>query len=96
MKLRLTPRALGEAKRIKSWWRTHRDAHHLFDEELTRTLDTILATPTIGAPYASDLEVGVRRVLMRKTRNHIYYTVHDDQVVILSIWGTPHKHGPKL
>ena len=96
MNLRLTPRALDEAKRIKSWWINNRDAKDLFDRELNDTLDAILATPSIGTAYPSDFEVGVRRVLMNKTQNHVYFTVHDGEVVVLSVWGAPKEHGPSL
>ena len=38
MTLRLTPRALAEAKRIKSWWRRHRvAAPDLFEQEFATT-----------------------------------------------------------
>ncbi len=96
MKLRLSPRALREAKRIKSWWVNKRQATELFEEEFAKTLDTIVATPTIGTSYANCFEVGVRRVLMKKTNNHIYFTVQGDEIVILSVWGAPKKHGPTL
>ncbi len=96
MKPRLSPRALREAKRIKSWWLNNRQATDLFDDELAKTLDTIVATPTIGTSYPSTFEVPVRRVLMKKTNNHVYFTVQGDEVVILSVWGAPKKHGPKL
>ena len=96
MKLRLTPRALREAKRLKSWWVNNRDEEHLFDEELAETLAQVLATPTIGTSYPSRFEVSVRRVAMKKTNNHVYFTVHNDEVVVLSVWGAPRGRGPKL
>jgi len=96
MKVRLSPRALREAKRLKSWWVKNRRANDLFDEELAKTLDTLGATPTIGTPYPSKFQVPVRRVLMKKTNNHVYFTVRGDEVVILSVWGAPRKRGPKL
>ncbi len=96
MTLRLTPRALREAKRLKSWWANNRDEEDLFDEELKDTLDQLLATPTIGTSYPSKFEVSIRRLLMEKTNNHVYFTVSDDELVILSVWGAPRKRGPKL
>jgi plasmid stabilization system protein ParE len=61
MKLRLTPRALAEAKRKKSWWPA---APELFVDELHATLDAIVANPTLGTAYPSRFDVNVRRVLM--------------------------------
>ena len=96
MRLRLTPRALAEAKRLKSWWVSNRDDRDLFDDEFSATLAKLLKTPMIGTSYSSRFEVGVRRVLMKKTNNHLYFTVHDEEVVVLSVWGAPRKRGPKL
>jgi len=52
--------------------------------------------PTIGAEYPADLGVDVRRVLMPKTRNHVYFAASGDEVVILSVWGAQRARGPKL
>jgi plasmid stabilization system protein ParE len=69
MKLRLTPRALAEAKRIKTWWRQNRRAApHLFEQELKAALALIRATPGLGIAYQpSRFEVPVRRVLLPRT-----------------------------
>jgi hypothetical protein len=46
MKVRLTPRALADAKRMRTWWSRHRSkAPILFDEELDAVLKHIGATP---------------------------------------------------
>jgi hypothetical protein len=77
MKLSFTPRALAEAKRKKTWWLKHRPAvPDLFEIELDDTLGAIRTTPGLGRPYASRFEVEVRRILMPKTRNHVYFTIH--------------------
>jgi plasmid stabilization system protein ParE len=96
MRARLTPRALREAKRLKIWWVHNRDEKHLFDEELSQTIDMLVATPTLGTCYPSRTGVSIRRVLMKKTNNHVYFTVHEDELVVLSVWGAPRERGPKL
>jgi plasmid stabilization system protein ParE len=98
MSLRLTPRALGEAKRIKTWWRRNRPAApDLFEQEFAAALDRIARAPGLGSLYAeAALEVAVRRVLLPKTLNHVYYTVDGEDVVVLSVWGALHEGGPKL
>lgn len=54
MKLRLSPRALADAKRLKTWWRQHRTkAPDLFERELDDVLAKIVATPTLGVPFWS-------------------------------------------
>jgi len=38
----------------------------------------------------------IRRILLRTTRNHIYYQVHDDRIVLLSVWGAVRGSGPPV
>jgi hypothetical protein len=42
------------------------------------------------------VDVEVRRVLMPRTRNHVYYSVTTAEVVVLTVWGAPHGRGPIL
>jgi hypothetical protein len=52
----------------------------------------------MGSPYVERQGVLVRRVLLRKTRNHVYYEIdHANGVVmIIAFWGAPKGEGPKL
>lgn len=53
--------------------------------------------PGLGKPYEQgDLGIVVRRVLLRKTLNYIYYAVEGDEVVILAVWGALRGSGPML
>ncbi len=97
--LRLTPRAVAEAKRKKRWWQRHRNAApDLFDEELEAALARVVAEPTVGAVYRrpAGSAVEIRRVLMRKTPNHVYYRVAGDQVEVLSVWGSRKGRPPTV
>jgi len=40
----------------------------------------------------------VRRVVLPKTRHHVYYEVDrkNDLVMILAVWGAPRGRGPTL
>jgi plasmid stabilization system protein ParE len=97
MNVRFTPRALAEAKRKKTWWQEHRSASPgLFDEEVAAAIEQIRSTPSIGTIYPAAFEVVVRRLLLPKTQNHLYYTVREDELVVLSVWGAPRARGPKL
>lgn len=97
MSFRFTPRAESEAENKRKWWRTNRlAAQDLFDEELAATIESIVDAPTIGAVFESDHGIIIRRALMRGTKNHVYYTVHEGEIVILSVWGAPRRRGPKL
>lgn len=98
MKLRLARRAVAEAKQIKTWWRKNRPAApDLFERELDEALEQIAAACNVGTLYdQGDLDAPVRRVLLPKTKNHVYYAVQGDEIVVISIWGAPRERGPKL
>lgn len=98
MSVRLTPRALAEAKHIKRWWLRNRPAApDLFDQELAAALDRIEQLPGSGRPYGEgNLGVPVRRVLLPRTLNHVYYAIDGQDVIVLSVWGALHESGPKL
>jgi plasmid stabilization system protein ParE len=69
----------------------------MFERELDGVLERLGAAPDMGSPYRSDdFRVLVRRVLMPKTGNHVYYALDGDDVVVLSIWGARRGHGPGL
>ena len=83
---------------MKTWWRRNRPAApDLFEEELNATLGLIVATPELGSVFEQDdLDVEVRRVLMSRTRNHVYYSVTATEVVVHTVWGAPLGRGPIL
>jgi hypothetical protein len=98
MKLRLAPGALRAAKRLKTWWLANRPkAPDLFERELDSALERIRTDPHVGMLYEQgNFEAPVRRVLMPKTKNHVYWAVEGDEVVVVSIWGARKRRGPKL
>jgi plasmid stabilization system protein ParE len=80
------------------WWREHRDAKELFATEFEEALRQIVSAPGIGQRYRRRRGRLIQRVLMKKTRCHVYY-VHDverDVVEIHSIWGARRRRGPAL
>lgn len=94
MKVRLAPRALSEAERLKTWWLKNRPlAPELFDQEIATAIERIVAAPRLGAIYPSSFGRTVRRVLMQRTQNHIYCVVRKNEVVVLSVWGAPRANG---
>lgn len=99
MKLVFTREAERQADAIDGWWREHRpDARDLFARELAEARDLIKRTPGIGITYTATSGRTARRVLLPKTRNHIYFEVdaQRDLVIVLAVWGAPRGRGPRL
>jgi len=80
------------------WWREHRDAQELFVTEFEEMLRQIAAAPGTGQRYRRARGKLIQRILMKKTRCHMYYChdVERDVVEIHSIWGAHRKRGPAL
>ncbi len=70
----------------------------LFARELAEAQRLLAETPEMGAPYQKRRGIVVRRVLLPKTQNHVYYEVDRvrDVVMILAVWGVPKGRGPRL
>jgi len=93
---------LAEAQRRfeaeDAWWRENRDAKDLFIEEFEQTIEQLVTTPAIGKTYRLTRGKLIERVVMKKTRCHIYY--HRDPgrelIEIHTIWGAQRGRGPTL
>jgi hypothetical protein len=98
VRLLFTPEAEEHAAECDRWWREHRDAHDLFARELAAVRTQLREAPKIGSMYTVLDGLPVRRVMLRKTRVHVYYSVDDDAelITVLAVWGAPKGRGPKL
>ena len=85
----LERRASLEIEAIDSWWRTNRTA--VPDAFLSE-----LELPELGVPARSTRLEGVRRILLAKTRHHVYYRVAADSIQVLAVWHTSRGHSPGL
>ncbi len=94
--LRTTPQADLLILELDAWWREHRDkAPDLFEQELSVAFRTIASSPEAGKRYKHS-DADVRRILMRATRNHVYYLERDDHVLVVAVWGAVKRSGPDL
>lgn len=90
-----TPQADGQIAEIDAWWRQNREkAPNLFEEELALAFTMIADSPGAGRRYAGHRDV--RRILLRSTRNHLYYVERDDGIIIVAVWGAVKGTGPNL
>ena len=81
-----------------TWWRENREVKALFIEEFSAVLGQSSSMPEVGQRYRRTRGKVIQRVLMKKTRCHVYY-FHDQEqgvVEIHSVWGARKERGPKL
>jgi plasmid stabilization system protein ParE len=99
VKLRVARRAQRQIERIEAWWAANRPAAPtLFIEELEETFQRICAHPSSGVGWPTSRRPTLRRILMLRTQNHVYFRADESEetVRVLAVWGAPKGGGPKL
>jgi plasmid stabilization system protein ParE len=98
LQVRTTPEADAQIREIDSWWRRNRPVSpNLFADELEIAFDTIGHAPHIGRLYRQSTVPETRRVLLKRTRFHVYYVVpRADEVRVLAVWHAQRGVGPPL
>jgi plasmid stabilization system protein ParE len=95
VKVELSAEAEAQVDRIDAWWREHRQAApDLFADELDEAVRALAATPGIGVRYAP--KPGVRRVLLTRTRYHLYVIEEAARVYVVAVWSAYRGRGPRL
>ena len=93
----ITPEAAEQAHTIDDWWRKERTAApNLFCEELAAAFALLTDAPQAGRRYSHASVAKVRRILLRATRYHVYYKIHDEAVMVLAVWSAIRGSGPEL
>jgi len=96
-KVVVSPQAEAQIRTIDAWWRRNRrDSPELFSSELASAFSTLEVAPRTGKPFLRGKVKGVRRILLPATRNHVYYLVGTDVVIVLAVWGSVKGSGPDL
>jgi len=98
VKIRYTRRAIREIERIDGWWRQNRDAKDLFLDELDAALRQLSDLPDIGARYETRRGSSVLRLLLPKTKHHVYFRRDPPQnrIMVVSVWSARRRRGPRL
>jgi len=97
MTVRTTRTSEQHIAEVDAWWRVHRTkAPDLFLDELADAFALIEAAPELGRSWTVSVVPGVRRVVMRATRYHVYYRREGDDVIVLAVWSAVRGRGPRL
>jgi len=67
-----------------AWWRASRDSKDLFVEEFAQALEQVSSMPETGQRYRWARGKLIQRLLMKKTRCHIYY-FHDAEQDLIEV-----------
>jgi plasmid stabilization system protein ParE len=95
----VVPDAELQIRAIDGWWRENRlAAPALFSEELAAAIELIAGAPRIARRRRHRGVPGLRRVLLRATRYHIYYapSTEGSCLFVLAVWSALRGKTPPL
>ena len=97
MKAFLSKRAARAADRIDARWRQHADHPGIFASEFLEAIELLETTGTPGSPFPTVKHPALKRLLLRKSRCHIYFEIDEanQTIQILHIWDG-RREAPKL
>ena len=94
--VRFTATARGHVQREKAWWLENRVHPAIFATELEQALRIAAALPGAGTAYPDAGVTGLRRIFLRKTACHLYYTFDEHTVIVRALWGARRERGPRF
>jgi len=86
-------------KLVAKWWRDNRPAAPtLFHDGLETAIERLKSQPWLGAVYATVDGVTIRRLLLPRSVQHLFYGVDEEQrvIIIYTVWGATRGRGPRL
>jgi plasmid stabilization system protein ParE len=98
VKAYVSKRASRAADRIDARWREKADDPGIFAREFRDVVARLETTPGIGSPFPTARHPNLKRILLPKSRCHIYFEVDDrtETVRIVHIWDGRRERAPKL
>lgn len=99
MNVVVLPEAESQIRTINGWWRENRKAApDLFAEEVAAALELIGRVPRFGRSCRHRTVSGLRRVILRSTRYHLYYAPDADgqHILVLAAWSAVRGRMPPL
>ncbi len=85
--------------RIGEWWQLNANqAPDTFKIEFTEAMTLLAQAPGVGALMGGARQTEMRRLSLKKSRQHIYYRVDEflQVVTVLQVWHTSRGAPPKL
>jgi plasmid stabilization system protein ParE len=94
----LSATAERQVRVIVAWLEQNQpDAVSLFTSELAAAVEQLEHLPRLGSAYELS-RPGVRRLRLRRSEHHVYYTVNDATrtVVVRAVWHCARGRRPRL
>jgi plasmid stabilization system protein ParE len=98
-RVELSPQARDQLMTINLWWARNRPAAPtLVAVELETAIEQLATSPESGQLHAERDSLPVRKLLMPRSRYHLYYEVDQVKrlVTVLAAWHAVRGAGPRL
>ena len=98
-RVELSPQARAQIAAINVWWAENRPAAPtLVAVEFETAIAQLSSSPESGRLHSRSKRVSVRKMLMSRSRYHLYYEVDFAArlVTILAVWHVSRGQGPAL
>lgn len=95
----ITATAQSQIRQAAQWWADRRpEVPSLFVDELASTLGLLRTVPLVGSRYSSIHSYDLRRILLKRSLYHVYYTVQPTQtrVIVRAVWHSARGRKPHL
>jgi hypothetical protein len=94
----ISKRAARAAERIDARWRKLADHPNVFASEFREAIELLETTQSPGSPCPTPKHRSLKRVLLPKSRCHLYFEVSERKQVIqiLEVWDGRRGRSPKL
>jgi plasmid stabilization system protein ParE len=98
VKVELSRRAQRAIARIDTYWREHADHPDVFYREILDAVEYLETVSSPGTPCPTPKRPKLKRVLLEKSRCHIYFELEpaSEVVRVLTVWDGRRERGPRL
>jgi plasmid stabilization system protein ParE len=86
--------ARGQLRAAKTWWIDNDRPLETLVDEIEQAIRFLAWMPGAGTLYPQAGITGLRRLYLRRTSSHLYYTFTQDAVMIRAFWHARRGCGP--
>jgi hypothetical protein len=98
VRIEFSKRAQRSIERIDTRWRKSADYPDLFRAEMDELIEHLETVSNPGTPCKSQRRPGLKRMLLEKTKCHVYFVVNERRqwLEVLDVWDGRREQPPKL
>lgn len=89
-----TSAARDQLNAAKAWWVENQRPVAVLVDEIENAIRLLAVMPGAGSLYSEAGIADLRRLYLRRTSSHVYYTFTQDAVTIRAFWHARRGYGP--